>query len=109
MKRHSKSSQPSRPSRSDGGDAFLPDPGSGPARTRDSLAENLAEGFLSGAPSRDAAFSEAIDEPTAEDDGGPFITTRGRTEFGHGRDASNPRGSMREPFPNSGGGGEPEE
>nr|MBK7069667.1 hypothetical protein [Deltaproteobacteria bacterium] len=34
--------------RMDDGNAFIRDPGSGPAHTRDDLAENLAEQFLVG-------------------------------------------------------------
>ena len=88
-----------RPSRPDSGDAFIRDPGSGPAHTNDALAESLAEDFLSSATSGEEQGEETADAIVPEEDGGPFVVTTRAQELGHGADASNPKGSMREPFP----------
>ncbi len=83
--------------RSDDGRAFLRDPEGGPAHTKDSLGEGLAEGFLSSATSGEEATE--LNDDVAEDEGGPFIETTGKQEFARGTDASNPKDAERAPFP----------
>ena len=65
----------------------------------DPLAEELGEGFLRAATGAQDDESEALNVVLPEEFGGPFIETSSHREFGHGTDASNPRGSKREPFP----------
>jgi hypothetical protein len=79
-----------------GGDdvAFL-----GRAKSSDPLAEVLGEKFVEAATTGEDAGFEALNQAMPEDVGGPFVVTRGRDEFAHGRDASNPKGATREPFP----------
>jgi hypothetical protein len=94
-----------QPSRSDDGNAFIPDPEGGPARTSDDLAENLAEGFLLGATQdEDADDDEALEGFVPEEIGGPFVETSAAAEFAEGTDGSNPAGAEREPLPRSGPG-----
>lgn len=62
-----------RRSRKDSGDAFIPDPGEGVARTDDTLAENLAEEYLESATSGEERGEEALNELVTEEIGGPFI------------------------------------
>lgn len=86
--------------RRDGGDAFIKDPsgGSAPSRTRDELAETLAEQFVGSATT--AQSSNAFDDISfTEEVGGPFVTTRAKLEFGRGVDASNPADAERSPLP----------
>ncbi len=85
--------------RSDDGNAFIPDPEGGPARTSDDLAENLAEGFIQGATQNDEADDEALDGLVPEEIGGPFVESTGAAEFAEGTDASNPADASREPLP----------
>lgn len=85
--------------RMDGGDAFIRDPGSGPAHTKDDLAENLAEQFLTAATSAEEVTPDVLDEEVPEESGGPFVVTSGSTEFARDTDASNIPGADREPFP----------
>ena len=88
--------------RADGGTAFLPDPYDGsraPMRTRDALAEELAEEFIFGATGGEETSVEARDQIVAEENGGPFVVTKARTEFAQGTDASNPITAERAPFP----------
>lgn len=85
--------------RMDDGDAFIRDPGNGPARTRDDLAENLAEQFLTSATSAEETGQEDLDREVPEESGGPFVETSGSQEFARDSDASNIRGADREPFP----------
>ncbi len=92
--------KPARTShRPDDGNAFLPDFGSGPARTKDDLAEELAEEFLASATSGEGQGMQAHEAEVAEELGGPFITTSSKTELVDDVDASNPHGALREPFP----------
>jgi hypothetical protein len=85
--------------RSDSGDAFFPDPGEGRAHTKDALAEELAEEFLSSATSGEPSLQENRDNEVTDEAGGPFITTTARQEFAKGIDASNPPGAKKEAFP----------
>lgn len=68
-------------------------------KSRESLAEVLGEEFVEGATSGEDVRLETLDRRTPEDDGGPFVVTRGRDEFAQGSDASNPEDGTREPFP----------
>ena len=85
--------------RMDDGNAFLRDPGSGPAHTRDALAENLAEQFLTSATSAEDATPEAMDREVPEDSGGPFVETTGAREFARDSEAPNIPGAERAAFP----------
>jgi hypothetical protein len=76
----------------------------GRAKSSDSLVEALGEEFLESATSGEDATLEALNQDVPEEEGGPFVVTRGKDEFARGRDPSNPRGSTREPFPKASGG-----
>jgi hypothetical protein len=98
--------RPSRPNRavrpaqrSDDADAFIRDPGDGPARTRDDLAEALAEDFVEAATRGNEVLDEDLDRPVPEELGGPFVVTRAREELADDVDASNPTDAQREPLP----------
>ena len=73
------------------------------AKSLDPLAEAMGEEFLATATTGEAVAVEELNQIVPEDDGGPFVTTPARKEFARGRDASNPRGSTREPFPTARG------
>jgi hypothetical protein len=90
---------PVRHTRPDSADAFIPDPGDGPARIKDDLAEELAEEFLTSATSAEESLPDALDREVPEDSGGPFVPSTGKQEFARGVDASNPRGAEKEAFP----------
>ena len=96
---HKKSRQNRAPHRSDDGEAFLHDPMGGPARTRDDLAETLAEEFLQSATSAEEAGEEVRDELVDEELGGPFLLDRASMEFANDIDASNPPETEPAPFP----------
>ncbi len=81
----------------------------GRPRSGDPLAAALGEEFISAATTGDEVRLAELNERIPEDDGGPFIITRGREEFGRKRDGSNPPGSTREPFPLALSRGQPEE
>jgi len=87
------------PRRPDDGDAFLPDPGTGPIRAADELAETLAEEFLESATSAEEVTEDVRDALMAEELGGPFIEDRASLEIVDDADANNPPGATREPFP----------
>ncbi len=74
--------RPSRHERKDDGNAFIRDPGSGPAHTRDQLAEELAEEFLSSATSGEGQAEDALNADVEEELGGPFVMTTPGTELG---------------------------
>src|ERR1041384_575946 len=90
---------PQRQGRSDGGDAFFPDPGEGPARVADDLAEELAEEFLASATTGQEQGEEALDQFVEEEIGGPFVTTASTKEFAYGFDESNIPGTPPEAYP----------
>jgi hypothetical protein len=69
------------------------------SRSRESLAELVGEEFVEGATSGEDVRLETLDRRTPEDEGGPFVVTRGRDEFARGSDESNPEDGTREPFP----------
>lgn len=58
--------------RPDGGEAFIHDPGSGPARTRDELAEMVAEEYVASAISGEEVMFSDRDETAPEEYGGPY-------------------------------------
>jgi hypothetical protein len=66
----------SRPPRPDDGNAFLPDPGDGPAHTDDDLAEVLAEEFVGAATSAEETAEDVRDAFVPEEIGGPFLEER---------------------------------
>ena len=92
-----------RKPREDSADAFFPDPAGGPARTKDDLAEELAEEFIASATSGEGQNEAGHEAVVAEEIGGPFVPSTGKVEFARGTDASNPKGATREPFPTSSG------
>jgi hypothetical protein len=94
-----------RHGRSDGGDAFIPDPGSGPARVKDDLAQMLAEELIGSATSGEEQGEEAFEEVVPEEDGGPFLMSPAIREFARGADASNPKDAEPAAFPTAIGGG----
>lgn len=85
--------------RMDGGTAFIRDPEGGPARTRDALAENLAEQFLGSATSGEETGAEQFDQEVEEESGGPFVSSTGSKEYARDSEAPNIEGAEREPFP----------
>ncbi len=68
-------------------------------RAVDPLAKALGEEFVAAATTGDEVRLGVHDERIPEDEGGPFVITEARREFGRKRDGSNPAGSTREPFP----------
>jgi hypothetical protein len=68
-------------------------------RRRDDLAEGLGEEFVEEVTSGENEGADLQDRELSEERGGPFVVTTGATEFADGTDASNPKGSKREPFP----------
>jgi hypothetical protein len=59
--------------RPDDAEAFLHDPGSGPARAPDDLAESLAEEYVASALSGEEVAFDDRDETAPEEIGGPFL------------------------------------
>lgn len=93
-----------RHERSDDANAFFPDPGEGPARTRDDLAEALAEDFVATATSGNDTLEDDLERALPEELGGPFVVTRARDELAFDVDASNPPDATVEPVPRSNAG-----
>jgi hypothetical protein len=89
--------------RSDDGNAFLPDPGGGPAVAGDDLADEIAEDFLTSATSGEEAGESIRDALVPEDYGGPFVESNARTEFADGTDLSNPEDAEPAAFPTATG------
>jgi hypothetical protein len=89
--------------RTDDGKAFLPDPYEPNTRdravVRDSLAEGLAEEFISSATSGEEVSQENRDAPNLEEVGGPFVETSAQEEFAGTVDETNPADGERAPFP----------
>ena len=71
----------------------------GRSRSEDLFAEALGEGFVEGVTTGEGATLDSLGAAVADEDGGPFVPTSGRTEFAKGTDPSNPRDATREPFP----------
>jgi hypothetical protein len=69
------------------------------SRGRDDHAEGLGEEFVEEVTSGENEGADLQDREVPEERGGPFVVTTGATEFASGTDASNPKGSKREPFP----------
>ena len=85
--------------RTDTADAFMPDPGEGPARIRDDLAEVLAEDFVRSATSGEDVDDEVMEQVVPEEYGGPFVESSADEEFAEGTDESNPVDALPEPLP----------
>ena len=68
---------------------------------RDSLAEELGEGFVRTATSGEDEEVDLLDETSPEEQGGPFVESTDAKELAYDTDASNPEGATREPFPRS--------
>ncbi|KYF53618.1 hypothetical protein BE08_41785 [Sorangium cellulosum] len=86
--------------RADDRDAFIPDPGDGPAEVVDEFAEQIAERYLASATSGKGDTTEDYeDEVEPEEIGGPFIITTAEQEIGYSRDSMNPDDAEIEPFP----------
>ena len=90
--------------RSDDADAFIRDPGDGPARTSDALAEVLGEDFVEAATGNNEALEDDLEGPLADEVGGPFVLTRDSEELADDVDASNPLDAKREALPTAVGG-----
>jgi hypothetical protein len=90
--------------RRDSGDAFMDDPGSGPAVIDDDLAESLAEEFIVSATTGEDSGDEAMDRIVPEEIGGPFIETSASEEFADDIDEANPEDANAEPLPRAIGG-----
>ena len=90
---------PRRHDRSDDADAFIPDPGEGPARVGDDLAENLAEEFVAAATTGEDQDEELLDATFPEEIGGPFVETGAGEELIDDVDENNPPDATREPLP----------
>jgi hypothetical protein len=64
----------------------------------DSLAEELGESFILSATSGEDP-EEHHERELPQEEGGPFLETSGRTEFGYGVDESNPEDAEPAPWP----------
>ena len=71
----------------------------GGKRTKDGLAEELAEEAVVAMTSGEDGLTDDLNAANDEERGGPFVTTTAGTEMAKGTDASNPKGAKREPFP----------
>ncbi len=69
------------------------------SRRDDALAQELAEEVIEKMTSGEDSGIELRDAFNEEEIGGPFVTTTWGQEVADDIDASNPRGSLREPFP----------
>lgn len=98
-KRVSRPFEPRATARSDDANAFIPDPGDGPARTDDDLAESLAEDFLEAATSAQDPDEERLESTFPEEIGGPFVETSADDEMALGTDGNNPPDATREALP----------
>jgi hypothetical protein len=67
-------------------------------RSKDGLAEELAEEAVKTMSSGDTITDDRAEE-VSEEVGGPFVTTTGGVEIAEGTDPSNPKEATREPFP----------
>jgi hypothetical protein len=88
-----------RRERSDDADAFFPDPGDGPARVSDDLAELLALDFVTSATTGEDAAGDDFEQEVPEEIGGPFLESDADQEFDRRPDGSNPLDGTREPLP----------
>jgi hypothetical protein len=85
--------------RSDDANAFIPDPGDGPVRVDDDLAESMAESFLEGATTSEDPEQDRLDSSYPEEIGGPFVETSADVEMADDVDANNPVDATREALP----------
>jgi hypothetical protein len=90
---------PHRHGRPDGGDAFFPDPGGGPTKTSDPLAEQLGEEYVTSATSAEEAAEDDVNQLLPEEIGGPFLEEPAELQFARTSDATNPLNGDKEPFP----------
>ena len=67
--------------------------------TSDDFAEELGEHAVTAMTSGEQILAEDLDAMVEEEEGGPFVLSSARVEFGEGSDASNPEDATREPFP----------
>jgi hypothetical protein len=74
--------------------AFLKGP-----HTRDPLAEEMGENFVTAATSGEESEELRRDRITPEEVGGPFVVTTAGEEFAAGTDESNIAEALREPLP----------
>ena len=93
--------------RSDDADAFIRDPGSGPARSPDDLANALGRDFVKAATTGEDAAEEDFEQEVPEEVGGPFLESDASREYDPYEDASNPAGSTKEALPTAMGRGPP--
>jgi hypothetical protein len=77
----------------------MPDPGDGPARIPDDLAESLAEDFLEAATRGEEVAEDVREQIVPEELGGPFLETSALEEFANDVDGANPSDAMPEPLP----------
>lgn len=68
--------------RSDDANAFMADPGDGPAHIDDDFAESYAEDFVRAATTGQELGDESADAMVEEEFGGPFVQTSATEEFG---------------------------
>lgn len=68
-------------------------------RTKDGLAEQLAEDAVEAMTSGEDKLADDLAADVPEELGGPFVTTTSGVEIADGTDASNPKDATREPFP----------
>lgn len=71
----------------------------GGKRSKDDLAEELAEEAVVAMTSGEDGLTDDLEAEVSEEIGGPFVRSSGKKEFARGTDKSNPRGAKREPFP----------
>jgi hypothetical protein len=83
-----------RPGRVNRESAFFADA----RHANDELAEELGESFVLSATSGEDP-EEHFQRESPEEEGGPFLETSGRTEFGYGVDESNPEDAEKAPWP----------
>jgi len=65
----------------------------------DDMAVERGEGVIEKATTGEDEAEDALDQLVPEEQGGPFVETNAGQEFAYDTDASNPKGSKREPFP----------
>jgi len=76
--------------RPDDADAFFPDPGEGPARVHDDLAQVLAEDFLIAATSGEEVNEEVLSGDLLEEDEGQGPPAAAEPEFAFGDPEAHP-------------------
>ena len=93
--------------RPDDGTAFLPDPfargRSGHVQSKDSLADELGQQYVSSVTSGEDVATEQSAARTSEELGGPFLVTSAQSEYGATVNEAHPPGGEREAVPTLGG------